>query len=105
MEVTSKIPSSSVTQKGLTTKRIFFFVTLIKETTDKQKKPSPAFNYTLFASEEGNMAVGTKISLAYCGILHHYLCTIPHTYVNMYLLFIYFFLFFYFFVSFNMLCS
>ena len=51
-----------------------------------KKKPSPAFNYTLFASEEGNMAFGTKISLAYCSILHHYLCTIPYTYKNMYLL-------------------
>ena len=100
MEVTSKIPSSSVTQKGLTTKRIFFSVTFIKKMINEQKKPSPALNYTLFASEEGNMAVGTKISLAYCSILHHYLCTVPHTYVNMYLLFVYFF-----FVSFNMLCS
>ena len=49
----------------------------------------------LFASEEGNMAVGTKISLAYCSILHHYLCTIPYTYKNMYLLSsIYLFFFF-----------
>ena len=59
-----------------------------------KKKPSPAFNYMLFASEEGNTAVGTKISLAYCGILHHHLCPIPHTYVNIYLLFIYLFIFF-----------
>ena len=41
------------------------------------------------------MAVGTKISLAYCSILHHYLCTVPHTYEKyvstIYYLFIYFF--------------